>query len=433
VIVNLFQGTGRKGFGGAPSGALLLLAAAAAVCLALQFSGCGRGQSTVVNPESNRTGLWSLPDTAVVADPAHMKNRIWQAQISTLSSTHLFLAQTDTVQTVVYLRFGTLPDTTGMEGARIGLRFTGADNSGTSQGTGQILQAAVVDSSADDWSVDSDRLVWDNKPALLDPLDTGTVLYAATPDTSWALIDNIVRIPTWWIEYWKKHPEKNRGLAVWLADVGGRGAFRVLSREAILSDSTTVINPVLTVFQGSTVLGQVAPSQDAYVYHDSRPIPADQHLLWISDWPPTRALFGFDLPLGAGLINEHTTINRAVLRLHYAPATLPSNLSIVISAYRVGDPWDSGTTAPIDSVGARYTQLTVPAAADTVEHTVSFDLAPLFQLWIDGKDPNYGVVLRSNGDGVGLSRIQVYGRDAEAALRPRLELVYSQPPGARWP
>jgi hypothetical protein len=392
----------------------------------LLLLGCGLGENTVANPGSNRSGLWSTPDSVSVGGPRYMRDRVLHPQISTLTSSYLFLSKSDSAETVAYLRFTSLPDTAGMLGGRIGLRFLG----GT--GAGQALRAAIVDTSAVDWTVTDNRLAWDNRPATLDQLTTGSVIYPLQADTVSTLVDNLIQIPSWWIGYWVRHPSKNRGLAVWLADPG---LFRALSREYVFTDTTGVVNPVLTVYGDGTTIGTVSPTEDAYVYLDSRPLPSGHEpLLTVSEWPPARALFRVDSLLPGLTLNRENTINRATLRLHcHAPCPgFCSGQSIILSAYRVGEEWSEDGAVSVDSVGARYASVTVYADSLDSNPVVSFDLAALFQLWVDGGDPNYGVLIRSNYDAVGLERLQFYTKDApDSTLWPKVDLVYSKPPVPR--
>jgi hypothetical protein len=388
-------------------------------CLSLQ--GCSQGDTPLVNPGTNRGGLTALPETLRVGLPS--ADRSFRAEVSTGSLANLRLArQEGRVETIVLILFGTLPETTGVTGAHVGLRLRG--------GTGAALkiEASWIDSTAASWTESGVR--WSNRPApgSFHPLFVAAGPVDPSDSTTTVFLRDVVEIPSDVIALWKLRPASNRGIALRLSD-DSEGSVSVLSREAVL-DSSGVANPFLEILQGQAVIAIESATADAYVYNDRRLVAqGTADTLLVTDDLPCRALLRFGRPLN---LPSGSTINRAVLRLHLKRAAVDT-LSVAANGITIGPSWDE-SAEPDTSIrtGALYDLRVLPTDVRTPSNTVSFDIAGLARRWFQDGDGG-GVQIRSQGELIGQGEVVFYSREAaDSTNRPLLDLVYTPPPDPRW-
>jgi hypothetical protein len=392
---------------------------AAAACAWLIASGCSPGENAVTNPGSGRTGLLALPETLRIVLPdsgAIAADLAFPAEVSTGASPVLRLARSDSVESVAYVRFGNIPDTVGLTSVRLGLRVR--------RGSGEQVQI-VAHEVLEDWTEASLR--WGNRPETAD-----SSLSSGPSHDPGGIQDTVLltqEIPSDLVRRWKRDPDSNHGLALSLS---APAEVQVLAREAIFFDSLGIANPTLRLLTGNgTVIGEAGAAADAFAYDDTRTLATGADtVLALSEWLPTRVALRFPLPdsLLEGERARGLLVNLAVLRLSVVSATEEAAFLNVLGA--TGD-W-AETAAP-DSipVSGLYGRVELPASVDSVAATLSVGMGGIVQRWIDGT-ANQGIVLALSGEGGGAARLEVRSSEAEPALRPVLEIVYTRPLTPRW-
>jgi len=330
----------------------------------------------------------------------------------------MMLARSDTVTSVAYLRFGNVPDTAGITGALLGLRFRGHE------GSGLRVEAFAIDSLAF-WSEDTLRST-SVIPFAQTPLSVSGNL-TALPGDSVNFEPAVAQIPPELIRIWKRHPGTG-GIALRLQETPP-GSLVLLSREAVL-DTTGVANPRLRLLKGSVTYADLSPTADAYTYTEGPAAVAvpPGPVLPIAEWLPRRVLIKIDIP-GADVLPKGSTINRATLRIHFNQASYDSS-RIPIGVYASAAPWTVEGTEP-DSAGVRIDVETSPVVRDSAGAYSDFQIAPLVQLWADGV-ANNGLILRSTGEGSNTRRLLSYSAQADSAIAPQLEMLFTPPQDPRW-
>lgn len=413
--------------GGFPLPACLLI-------LAAFLAGCSEGDNPLFNPGSQRDGLLALPETLVVAAPS--MDRVIRSELAAGLAPVLRVARGDTVEAVAYLQFGGFPDTSTVTGATLGVRLNGVQ--------GQRVRVSAHEVVSDtSWA--ETGMLWERRPALAgQPFFTFPNTFPEREDSF--LVERVVEIPGAMIRRWVRDPDSNKGIALVLSEGSSDGVLEILSREAVLTDQegVRIANPPLNVMSGDSTLATLSPTRDTYVYIDRRdPLPADDPLLRISEWLPTRALVKFEFPdslislsdsirQATGEDPKGITVNRALLRLYFDSPGIPAGLNVGV--YHIEGGWDEygddGSLEP--TVGTLYDRALVEARLDSTGWSLGLDIGRLVQRWFDG-EPNHGLVVRTIGEASGKRSLAIHSREAaDPALRPQLRLLYTLPPDARW-
>ncbi len=381
--------------------------------------GCSEGESDVLNPRSPRGGIAAKPESTRVASTD--QDRAFRPTIATGASPVLFLSDEGDVQSEVYLRFDldALPDTAGVVNANLGLRFRRTDVSPV------LISAYEVSSSEDDW----------DEGTLKRPLSkVETPFYSSTVpiapgDGDSLFVTDAVKIPGSIIRSWKNDPDHNRGIALRIADTSIGQTIELLSKEAALADTegNALVNPRLEVFRGEDRTSTLeSPDEDAYILSDGSSAPAGDAVDFrVKGRPAERGLLHFPLP---SVLRKGYTINRALLRLRMVPGSITPGDSLLIGAYLATSLWDEASEP--DSVtrgSAAFDFARARATSDTLE----FDCAIAVQHWLDTGE-NFGLQIRSATEGDDTLGVRFFTREAEIALRPDLELIYTPPPDPRW-
>ncbi len=390
----------------------------AGLCSLLALAGCSEGESDLLNPKSPRGDIAPPPETLLVATSD--LDRSFRPRTPTGTSPVLFLSREGEIHSEIYLRFdlGDLADTSDVVNAEIGLRFR------RTQVGPVLLEAFAVSADAEEWT----------EEALDQPLPTGEVLPTTSAPIAPAAGDTLyvkdaVRLPGSLIRRWKLDSASNRGVVIRLADASVARSIEVMSKEASLADTSgnLLVNPRLEIFRGEDRTSVLESAEDdAYVLTDGRtPSPGDATTFTTSSRPAERGLVRFALP---ALLRRGDTINRATLRLRVEPSSVSAGESLLVGAYLATTAWDEAAQPDSVSRGsAGFDFERVRASSDTI----ALDCALAVQRWLDAGE-NFGLQIRSATENDDTTSVRFFTREAEAALRPTLQIVYTPPPDPRW-
>lgn len=365
-----------------------------------------------------------VPDTLLLEAS---RDTTVEVELSTGSSQTLFVGKLAGVESMAFFRFTSLPDSAdGVESGEIFFRVSGA------YGEPIRLRLDAV-SPGETW--DEDEIRWDTKPSVsreLDHTDEPIVWESDTISTP------ILRIPGDIIVDWITDSSLNGGLRLSIADGEPDGVLEILSSEAVLDTSVTVVNPPLTIDYTDQLSTTHGPSQDAYVHH--RPDEGgawgkDPTWLGVGGWQIRRSLIGFDIDALRDSIQVGPTFSvaRATLlldMLETGPDELPYVDTLQVTLFAVAEEpgWEEGgsipDSLPIQTVALTYGDLTVG------EEPSEFGLTNTVRNWIQGDRPNGGIVIASRNEVSSLDGIRFISRSGDGPP-PRLRIVVTRPAPAR--
>ncbi len=405
---------GRCG-SGFPMAAILLLGLAG-----LAVQGCSSGENRVVNPGSTRSDLLAPPDT--IGALAVTEGGTYVPEIKGMFQQSLKVARTDSLTSIAYVRFGTLPDTAGVASVSLEIRVRNV--------SGIAPRLAVYPVTGGTPWKETD-LGWSDEPVLASApaATTDPITVSAPADTVVVTIANLLDL----FRQWRVKPDSTN-LGLGLRVVGDTpdtpGSLDIFSRDLVLSGSS--VGPLLKFRMRTGDSTAVRATDDTYIYHPAQPEMPPDSLLAVSDWLPRRAFIELAVPdslLPASGGARGWTVNRAQLVLHVETQTDSMGTSLgIYGAYRSGsDP----TTFSL--VGPSVT-LVVPARTDSMPEpyaTMTAEIPGILQRWLDGSVN--GIVLATTHPGTGTDHLRVASGSASASRRAVLaQLVATPPPGERW-
>jgi hypothetical protein len=380
---------------------------------------CSPGETSVVNPNTDRAGLFAPPETMWVSATADREHR---PILATGGLSQLRLARTDAVESIAFLRFAvSLADTAGVSGANLQVRLVGGEGSGLKVEAYEV----VADTTLGKWGEVADLT---NKVHLLTLADTqrlASLPFQTSLDTDPSAVgdtlpvERLVQIPDSLLRRWARQPSRNDGIAL-LLSASSSGELRFLSRHAVPDSSVR-----LSYTRNDSA--QVAlPTADAYIYRypelTSPPASGTEPTLTIADWPPRRAIFRF--PVLDSLDHRYGSSDRvAIVRttLHLSAVTQPdSGLGLAALAFAWdGNPADDPEV--VDLVGTTNAVVLVDSLASPGLGV------PLETFGVDGH------VVRSLGELLTHTSMSFYSKEAvDSTRRPRLRVVYLPPLDPRW-
>jgi hypothetical protein len=334
----------------------------------------------------------------------------------TSSATSLLTGNDSTAVMRALIKFGSIPDTSGMSFAYLRLHVR------RGQGGPVTLTVRRILGGSDSWTastvtfetpIDTSEVI-----AQLEGVPTGTA-----PRTYSQLQD--MPIPWEIIRDWRGNSDSNAGVILSISQ--GSGIARFVSHNDIIldDDGLGVTTPLLILTNNdSTSVRTARATTDAYVYESHRPAPEPSDpTTFIGSGPPLRSLLRFDL----SLLPKEISIVNASLRLPQFEATVDSAR---IAVYNVTQEWSE--TAVPDSL----TLAALPVFLRYFNGPMSelkLDIGGLVQAWVDSKATNNGVAVRY-ADELGAPRsIRVATREyPDPERRPSLEIVFlraaTQPP-----
>ncbi|MBU0492929.1 MAG: DNRLRE domain-containing protein [Chloroflexi bacterium] len=164
----------------------------------------------------------------------------------------------------------------------------------------------------------------------------------------------------------------------------------------------------------------LAPSDATFVRSTISTCPVDTSKLYVGQWTDpdcpfeARTLLRFDL----GDIPADATVTEATLELGLDRAFGP-NSSYTIVAYPLSQEWNLLTRRDALAVG----DAAAKTAVGQQETAYSWDVTGLVQAWLQGKQPNYGLMLQGISENTGDVRVF----DGEQGPAPPLLRITYQP------
>ena len=392
---------------------------AALLLLGLLAGGCGDDKiSNIVWDKSPRGDTGAGP--FVTTGPLPSADTYFRLRVPTSGASVLMVGRLGVAEGYAarpFIRFASLPDTGTVDPDSVlsaTLVVQGRDRYGAEPVTLQLFAPAAQ------WTADS--LAYDDgdDPAFLGELSPGDVAGVDTTRFTAA-------VPTSVIAAWLRRPSENFGLFLDTPESATDALIRLFSKEVNPGERT----PSLTIrYQDDGAVDSVVvvASEDATaLLLPSFPPAGGEPWLRIANAQAFRALVRFDPDSLRALVPRGGTVNRARLVFDVVDTSLVI-ASVPFALYAVTSEWVEGTAdSTITAESSPSATATYTAGADTV----AFDIAALLQRWIDAKTENHGLVIRSTNEPNDLATILLGSREADPALRPRLDLIYSLPPGPR--
>lgn len=388
----------------------------AALLLAAALCGCGQDEDSSILFERNpRTDTGTGPfDTLTAAVAA---NTTIQAPFTTGSSPALLAGHlADGFEGRPYFRFTSLPDSADVAAvlsATIAVMVRDRYGANTDSVMLSLYRASAT------WKADS--LDYDATPH--DETEGNRAgdfspRVGAVEDTTRLSLRADALVASWIAE-----PDSNFGVFV------GTQALDAMVRLYSVEANPGVRTPLLTLVyrsaDGDTVTTTTSASADGYALRRPDPPEPGARSLEIAGGWALRSLIRFDADSLRAAIPEEATISRARLVLTVESAERLRG-SVPLALYGVTTEWSEGSA---DSI---VTASGASAVTNYGSGTLAFDIAGLVRNWLSGSLANNGMLIRSTVEPSDLTRLTVAGRLSEtAASRPRLELVYTMPPGAR--
>lgn len=393
----------------------LALAGLAALFLIAALCGCGQDDDSSIlfdrNPRTDTgTGPFTAEVTAVAADTTIL------APIATSSSPALLAGRIQDGSGVLaarpYFRFTSLPDSADVDTLFSAVvTVTVRDRYGEETATLSLYPATAV------WKADS--LDYESTPH--DPVNKAgdfAPAVGAVGDTTRLRLRADALVASWIAE-----PDSNFGVFI---DTDATDALvRLYSAES----NPGVRTPSLTIIYrqpGASALDTtvVVASADAYALAHPDHVPDEARLEIAGGWA-LRALVRFETDSLRAAIPDEATVVRARLILPVVDQRLRLG-SVPVAAYAVTSEWSEASAEEV-------------AAATTAAATATYDGGPivleipsLVRDWMVGRTANRGALVRLTVEPSDLARLSVGARENPVeSSRPRLELTYTLPPGAR--
>lgn len=383
--------------------------------LALE-AGCGDdGQSPIRFRHSPRSDEGEGPFVATVPEPA--ADAHFQAPVQTGSAPVLLAGRLPAgFAARPFFRFATLPETTAVDPDSIvsaTLTVIARDRYGADPTTLSLFTAAS------DWTADSLAYVEDAGGTFIGDLSPGDI---ATADTT----RMTAVVPPAVVSAWLRRRDSNFGM--YLESPASDAMTRLFSKEANPGERT----PSLTIryrAAGDIDTVVVVAGEDATALRVPPADPSGQEpSLEIANGQGLRALVRFDTDSLRARVPEGGTLNRARLVLSVVGTSRVLG-AVPMAAFAVTSEWEEATASSSVTVAS---SASATASYAVGGDSIAFEIAGLVQQWIDGDLENRGVLIRSTVEPNDLATIAVGSREsATATLRPRLDLVYTLPPGPR--
>jgi hypothetical protein len=368
-----------------------------------------------------------IPDTLLLEAS---RDTTVEIELSTGSSQTLLVGRYGGVESVAFLKFTSLPDSSdGIERAEISFFVSGAYD-------GPIRLRLDAVAAGQTW--DEEDIRWDTRPSAPTFLDETADPIVWESDT---ISTPAFRIPGNIIIGWIDDPSTNGGLRLSMAGEPGvepDGLLEILSSEAVLDTTITIVNPPLTIFYESLTPSTHGPSEDAFVHHRPQGTPSwgeDPTWLGVGGWRTRRVLVGFDVEALRDSIGEGPTFSIAgatllLTALETAPDTLPYADSMRVTVLAVGEEpgWEEGSTVsdslPIESGFA--------ARADLIRGggPAEFGVTTLVRDWIEGSRPNGGFIITGSNETNNPEGIRFPSR-SDPDEGPRLVIIVTRPAPVR--
>lgn len=357
--------------------------------------------------------------------------------------TRLLFGQFGGIVATTYVRFDSaayeLPDTLGPPFSEPIIQWSCIGGHGDPDGQVDVAFVAI-DSAAGKWAEDSLRV---GEAPLFDPsliqvtsidVCTDSNLVIDDPDDENGSIDaseRTIDFPLAALNRWMENPVSRTGFALQVS--GGEAIYAVSSAEnGILGGSD---GPRLrfnaTGDDGAVFprfLGQLLVAGDTWVGEDTEPLPcADpEDCFRIGRGIGYRSIMTTDV---VDQLPPGTNIHRAVIRfrvLPFARFDKPFELQV----FRLTEEISDGEIDPDEVETSGILWHTATASPDSA--TVEIPITNLVQSWFDGAFVNRGILVRSAREDADFATV-VFGSPShpDAAMRPEIEVIYSEPYGGR--
>jgi hypothetical protein len=388
--------------------------------LAALWAGCAdESENPIAFEKDPRTRSGDGPFRATLASPA--ADTFYRQGVSTAAGPVLMVGNLeDGFKARAYIRFASLPDTATVRPDSIlsvTLTLLRRDRYGLESAPLQLF------AGTSDWDVDS--LAY-----LADPGGVFISEIAPEVDTACDTTRHVAPVDPWRVRAWLRDPSTNYGLFV--SSSTSDAMVRLFSSDVDPGEQT----PSLTIRHRSGAdadsVVRIA-SEDGYGMSRFRVAPGgSEEDLEIGDGIALRALVRFDQDSLLARVPRGATLNQARLVLSVTDTlrfVTCSSSSMGLAAHAVTSSWrEGGADSTVTFLSAAAATATCSASAESVV----FEIGALVQEWVDGERENEGILLRSTGESAGLARIRLASREAaDPALRPRLHLIYTVPPGPR--
>lgn len=232
------------------------------------------------------------------------------------------------------------------------------------------------------------------------------------------------------VQRWIEVKHVNAGLVFALAP-GDTGRVELRSRDARIEDPD--VRPLIELYvtDGSatdTLL--ILPSEDTFLSERvSGSLAGQAGRLTIARGVAARSLLRFEMSpaIEARVVHQAfltLAVDTAATQVRAAAAY--GDTTLVTAELVTEHPWDGKDTDAEGDVDGR-------ALLRPDSTTLRIEITDLVRRWVQGETANQGLRLRFVNEGFGLDWARFYATSEAESLRPRLEVLYSLPPGALRP
>lgn len=355
-----------------------------------------------------------IADSVIVQQPGTEK--FFSRLINTGTSSTLLLGNYQQYRSVIYLKFGNLPDSSQIHSAVLFLTTTLFDS--TVQSLPQTMNLDIYQSEYE-WENDKDPETFE------DPLTKWHQTVSVAADTSDIIA---IELDTMLVTDWTDTTSAQKNYGIWIDAPNMTGMNSYYSSE----NTDATIRPRLQLiytFTDST--GQVLDTTTVYASKDAFLLKnidvvvseLDTNYFYIGRGLAFRSFIKFDLS------DFDTTIhiNRAEMKIFVNKTHSIRNAtgasSILIYRVAEDEKWLKGEVTENPA--------TISYSGSLSDSTITFDVTPSIQSWISNINPNNGFLVRSIGEEQTLSRVAFYSSKSGAEFydfQPKLYLYYTTPP-----
>ena len=346
-----------------------------------------------------------LYEKTLYAEPSD--HAFYTTKFNTGSSPELLLgAVSDEYKTRILLLFTSLPDSVDrVESAKITLyswNVLGDTLSAPFQANMYKLTSAWTETAILDWNeVTGDNVL----------LGSAEIFPEVSDSFEFTL-------PAGLVESWIDTTRGEDNYGVYIEPVNATFIIDFYSRETLITQSPFL--EIIYELDGELDTINVLCNRDVFIIEEN--LSLDDDHLYIGKGVAARSLLRFDV---LSQIDSTATINRAelILKINRERSLFNARGVEDLVAMRAANEADDIQDVIIDSTLSGYT-------GSVLKDTVTVDITGLCQQWsVNNKlYENYGLILKSEGESVTLSRTAFYGSGADSSLIPSLLVRYTLPP-----
>ena len=330
--------------------------------------------------------------------------------VNTSESSELLFGNYQEYRTGIFFEFGALPDTVNVHSAELILQVKDRLAPGDSTYWDITRQATAKLFLADtNWTIETP------------PDPTEELLLASYPLLSDSVNEIAIPLDTTLVNQWIAEDSPYQDYGIWMESPDAEYMPVFYSYESL---DFSVMPRLKLIFSYTDSTGSHQDTVSYYVSEDQflilsgeQELNLDPDLFYIGKGVAFRSLIKFNFQL----LDTTAHVNRALLKLTINCANsirdkYGANECII---YRLTEPWVQ-SSIPDD-------QETVSYMATLEDSTLTFDITPTIQAWLNNNYENYGFLVKSLGEGHTIGRVAFYSSTSDSVFQPKIYLYYTLP------